>query len=874
MYLKGIFAVARFFLRLRYRVRIEGMKEFDHPGPIIVFPNHPALVDPMIMITEIGRKKILSPVMTETYINTPGLGPILHAMKTVPVGDLARGGNIDDVEKAFEGIRKGIENKQNILIYPSGHIYVQPFEHIVGKKMAFEIVSRLPDDAKIIVARTKGLWGSIWGKAYTGESPKLMKVLTKSLWYIFSNGIFFVPKREVTIEYKDMTEQLRMWKKEGLDAFNQNLQDYYNHSGNEECRFIKHYFYHNDVLGKKEPEAIAGSIAELEKKTEVNIDIPAETLKDIRKKVATIKKIDLKDIKDESNLVLELHCDSLDMAEIKSVIQKDYPNSSNPPIGLLKTPKDLAYMSLGVSLGEEKLPRCTFQPRTETNIVYKYSEGDTILSEAKKVFKSEKNSPFLYDAILGEMTRDEFLLRSYVISTYLSRIKDDRIGIMIPALSSTSLLLFGVYLSGKLPVMLNWTVGEKSFAHCMNFAGLEVILTSKKFYEKIQSPWLAAFEGKMVFIEDIIKDLSFSMKGIAVIKKFFFLLPKKREDAVMLFTSGSESLPKAILLTHKNILCDIEGALALVPFKKNETIIGFLPPFHSFGFTINTIFPFVAPVQAAYTPDPGDARTIGKILLHTQASIVSATPTFLRMILSGNEAHSLTSLKFAFVGAEKCNDEVFSLFRKKCPEAIILEGYGITECSPIVTVNPLSKQLKGSAGKFLPTIIPMIRSLDNKESLKAGEQGMIYITGPSIFGGYIDPNLESPFDEFDGKKWYKTGDLGYIDEEGFLFITGRLKRFVKIAGEMISLPFIEGILLEKYGNPEVTTLAIEAKEENGNVTIVAFTNFEESVDVINDYIHTHGASNLVKIARVEKLNAIPILGTGKTDYKQLKSLIQ
>ena len=150
---------------------------------------------------------------------------------------------------------------------------------------------------------------------------------------------------------------------------------------------------------------------------------------------------------------------------------------------------------------------------------------------------------------------------------------------------------------------------------------------------------------------------------------------------------------------------------------------------------------------------------------------------------------------------------------------------------------------------------------------------MIYVSGPSIFGGYIDPNLESPFEEFDGVSWYKTGDLGYITKDGFLYITGRLKRFVKIAGEMISLPFVENILLEKYGNPEITTLALEAKEENGTVTIVAFTTFETSIDELNEYIHAHGASNLVNISRVEQMVAIPVLGTGKTDYKQLKSMI-
>lgn len=167
--------------------------------------------------------------------------------------------------------------------------------------------------------------------------------------------------------------------------------------------------------------------------------------------------------------------------------------------------------------------------------------------------------------------------------------------------------------------------------------------------------------------------------------------------------------------------------------------------------------------------------------------------------------------------------------------------------------------------------------------MPADEQGMIFVAGSSIFSGYLDPTIESPFDpsppsplpEGEGyqKKWYKTGDLGYVDTDGFLFITGRLKRFVKIAGEMISLPFIESILLEKYGNPELTTLAIEAKDEDGNVTIVAFTTLDITTDELNSYIHSHGASNLVKIARVERIAIIPVLGTGKTDYKALKVMI-
>lgn len=636
----------------------------------------------------------------------------------------------------------------------------------------------------------------MWSKAYTGTSPDLVRTLGKSVGFLLANFIFFVPKRDVHIECVDMTERLKAWQSEGLDSFNRKLQDFYNEAGEEECRFIPHFSYYDDVSGKREPRNIPGSVAEISSGSGIAIDdIPSEVFESVRKLVATLKKTETSSLRFETNLILDLRADSLDMAEMKSAVQSIFPNASNPPIGLIKTIGDLSAMAMGKLQGEETLLPMRFVAASAETVDFEYAPGDTILTRMKRNFKAYPNDAFIYDAMTGPMTRDEFLLKSYVIAECLKKYPGEALGIMIPALSATSLLLVGTYLSGKLPVMLNWTVGETSFAHCMDFAKLDTILTSRKFYEKITSPWLAKFEGKMVFIEDLVRGIPLTTKLLALAKKSVSRMPSARKEAVMLFTSGSESLPKAVVLSHENVLSDIAGALRLVPFRKRETLLGFLPPFHSFGFTLNTVFPLVVPVQVAYTPDPSDARTIGKILKHTGASIVSATPTFLRMILANNAAETLESLKYAFVGAEKCGDDVFASFAETCPGAVILEGYGITECSPIVTVNPMEKQKKGSAGKFLPQVEFCIRSLDGKGNMPTGEQGMIYVAGPSIFSGYLDTGIESPFETIDGKPWYKTGDLGYVDAENFLFITGRLKRFVKIAGEMISLPFIEGILL-------------------------------------------------------------------------------
>lgn len=190
-----------------------------------------------------------------------------------------------------------------------------------------------------------------------------------------------------------------------------------------------------------------------------------------------------------------------------------------------------------------------------------------------------------------------------------------------------------------------------------------------------------------------------------------------------------------------------------------------LPPFHSFGFTINTICPLILPLKAAYTPDPSDARTITSMVKHTKAQIVAGTPTFLRMILKAGTKESLESVETMIAGAEKCSEEVFDLIQAKIPNATLIEGYGITECSPIISVNPLDAPKRGSVGKPIPSLKTLISDLNTHEPLPATKEGMIMVSGESVFGGYIDESIKSPFREIDGEQYYETGDLGYLDDE-------------------------------------------------------------------------------------------------------------
>ncbi len=501
---------------------------------------------------------------------------------------------------------------------------------------------------------------------------------------------------------------------------------------------------------------------------------------------------------------------------------------------------------------------------------------ENILTLWKKQFKQDKKSPFLWDNILWMQSRKDFAIKAYLISNYIKQIPWEYIGIMLPAVWSASLMIISTYLAGKTPVMFNWTLWKEGFDHCVNFSKVDKILTSSNFYENIKNEFLDEYvkQDKFIFVEDLLKNISIRKKILAVIKSLYMPIPKLSKQAVILFTSWSESLPKAVPLTHTNLIEDIKWALEIFALSDQDRLLGFLPPFHSFGFTINTIMPLITAMEVVYTPDPNDAKTILKIIKHTKINAITSTPTFLKMIMNLADMNDLSHLRYVVVGAEKCPQAVSDRFQELCPKGKILEWYGITECSPVVSINPIEEPKLWSVGKVIWCLDCKIIDLDSQEESPIGEQWMIYIEWPSIFEGYLDKKIESPFEEINGKEYYKTGDLGYLDKDGYLYITWRLKRFIKIAGEMISLPFVEGVLAEEYGDDQELKIAIEALEKDGEAKIVLFSIEHLEIEEVNDYLRKRWVSNLIKISDIIKIAEIPVLGTGKTDYKELKRMIK
>ncbi len=279
-------------------------------------------------------------------------------------------------------------------------------------------------------------------------------------------------------------------------------------------------------------------------------------------------------------------------------------------------------------------------------------------------------------------------------------------------------------------------------------------------------------------------------------------------------------------------------------------------------------------MRVVYHPNPTDAQVIARLIEAYRATLLIGTPTFLHGIVRASQEKTLSSLRLAVTGAEKCSERVYSAIVERCPQAVVLEGYGVTECSPIISVNPERNPRPFTVGKVLPSLEYVRLAPESRERAPKEMPGMLLVRGPSIFGGYLG-DAPSPFVEFEGKNYYRTGDLVTEDAEGVLTFAGRLKRFIKLGGEMVSLPAIEAALEPHYVSDadKGPVIAVEATPDEEHPEIVLFTTLELEREVVNHQLRDAGLSPIYNIRRVQRLPEMPLLGTGKTDYRALKGML-
>jgi acyl-CoA synthetase (AMP-forming)/AMP-acid ligase II len=275
-----------------------------------------------------------------------------------------------------------------------------------------------------------------------------------------------------------------------------------------------------------------------------------------------------------------------------------------------------------------------------------------------------------------------------------------------------------------------------------------------------------------------------------------------------------------------------------------------------------------------YHPDPTDAAGLIRKIVTYKPTAVASTPTFLGHVLDRARPGDLDSLTLIVVGAERCPAAIFKKAAALAPNAVVVEGYGITECSPVVSVNPADAPKPGTIGKPLVGLDVAVTDLETGGRLPPGEMGMLHVAGPTIFPGYLGHDGPQPFAEFDGKRWYVTGDLASLDDEGYLVFHGRLKRFLKAGGEMISLPALEEPFAKLYPATDAgPRVAVEGVDDDGRRRIVLFTTEDVPLKEANAVLQREGHRGIMRIDEVRKVERIPVLGTGKTDYKVLRGMI-
>ncbi|MFQ3573489.1 MAG: AMP-binding protein [Thermodesulfovibrionales bacterium] len=468
-----------------------------------------------------------------------------------------------------------------------------------------------------------------------------------------------------------------------------------------------------------------------------------------------------------------------------------------------------------------------------------------------------------------KVTYGKALIASLLLASKIKRFRDLHIGIMIPTSAGCAFSVIGALMAGKVPVMINYSTGAANNArYAQKKCGFHTIITSRALIEKINCP---VVEG-MIFIEDIVEKIKTREKlRAAVLSRLPMGLLKKivhcgdeGETSVILFTSGSEKDPKAVELTHKNILSNIEGFSSMVDLDHKDIILANLPYFHVFGLTVNLWTPLYHGMTIVSYANPLEFQTVCEIVRQERPTVMAGTPSFWWGYLKKSEKGDFDSLRIMISGADKCPQPLRDGFMEKHSK-VLLEGYGTTETSPVISTNTPTHNKPGSIGRPLPNVQVMIENYETGNVCKPNEIGRIMVKGDNVMKGYFNDIEETSMRIRHG--WYDTGDMGYLDEDGYLWHSGRLKRFVKIGGEMVSLVKIEDTL-EKILPQDINCCVVEVPDETkGARIVVAVTQKIDEKKILKQL-----SSMLPNIAIPKQfvvMSELPKMGSGKIDFRKV-----
>ncbi len=490
----------------------------------------------------------------------------------------------------------------------------------------------------------------------------------------------------------------------------------------------------------------------------------------------------------------------------------------------------------------------------------------------KKVLEDTSWQPVKYYALF---------LKSFVLGALIKKAVNNEkyVGVMLPTSNACLFSVLGLHAYGKVPAMINFTSGAKQVIATCDTVGVGTIITAKKVVAMAKlEPLVQAITDsgkKVVYLEDLKPLLTLKDKLFGILGAFFPIFAyhkltqdnqvKNTDEAVILFTSGSEAMPKAVFLSHKNILSNcyqIPSRLDIVPA---DVFLNCLPMFHSFGMSAGTFLPLLLGVKTVLYPTPLHYRIIPEVCASTKATVFFGTDTFLAGYAKCANAYDFNSLRIIAAGAEKVKDETRRVWSEKFGVRI-LEGYGATECSPFVSVNTFLHQRAESVGRIFSG---MEYKLEEVPGITDGKR--LFVKGPNVMLGYMRHENPLVMDALPQSGWYDTGDVVHIDSDGYIFIKGRVKRFAKIGGEMVSLLAVE-MLIEKQWPGYINGTVSIPDARKGEQVVLITTCKDITKDKMISLFKSAGMSELGIPAKIIITDCPPLLGTGKFDYVSAKAL--
>lgn len=455
--------------------------------------------------------------------------------------------------------------------------------------------------------------------------------------------------------------------------------------------------------------------------------------------------------------------------------------------------------------------------------------------------------------------------------------ESEHVGVLLPNVNAMPVTLLSLWAANKIPAILNYTTGPTVMVACVQIAGLKHVITSRNFLKKakLDAQPLEQAGVQFHYLEDVRAGIGGLAKFMALLRSWFCPASPLRaehspnETAVVLFTSGSEGVPKGVELSHRNILANIRQMMAISDLQISDRFFTALPIFHSFGLTVGTLLPLVRGAYVLVYPSPLHYRIVPTVFYDKNCTVLLATNTFLSGYARKAQPYDFRSLRYLFAAAEKVQEVTVKTWSERFGIRV-LEGYGATECSPCVSVNTPMNPRHGTAGELLPGMEWKVETVEG-----VAEGGRLFVRGPNVMKGYLNPDANAKFQAAGG--WYDTGDIVRVDEDRFVHILGRLKRFAKVSGEMVSLTAVEEALagaFPQYGLRFAVAVVAQPDEDKGERLIAVSNEPKLTLDDVRAAIKAKGLSNLAVPRDIKVVREIPKLGTGKVNHRELEKMVR